>query len=181
MKNTNNHLNTLLRDKDRTIQRQSKQIQDLEGKLKYKITNNKDSFEHMPLITLGIHGFSVNDMYEPNPYYINGKSDKKFYRSKEYEDWKKRFTAAMDSVTNNKKNAISMFKHINLRRRIKVDVCFGIAFGYDVDNMIKSFLDTLLVDYYGLKNDNSVIEVNMKKELVGAEEDGYIAFNISNI
>ena len=66
------------------------------------------------------------------------------------------------------------------KKPMKIDICFGVEERYDVDNMIKSFLDTL-VSYYGLKNDNGFYEINMKKEIVKTQEEGYIAFNIANI
>ena len=70
--------------------------------------------------------------------------------------------------------------HATSKKPMKIDICFGVEERYDVENMIKSFLDTL-VSYYGLKNDNGFYEINMKKEIVKTQEEGYIAFNIANI
>jgi Holliday junction resolvase RusA-like endonuclease len=166
-----------------TYKRIEKELNKCKKDLEYQIKiKDNDAFDKMPKVKIGIHGFSVNDMYRYCEPFINkyGKLQDRVCTD-EYYDWKKEFKRKMDIITNNKKNATSMFRHINLKRRIKVDVCFGVTFGYDVDNMIKSFLDTLLVEYYGLNNDNGVIEVNMRKELVETEKDGYIAFNITNI
>jgi Holliday junction resolvase RusA-like endonuclease len=130
----------------------------------------KTTLEPMHQIRLGIHGFSTNRMYET----VNNE----IHKTESYRKWRKQFNQAMDVVTKNK--ASKIFWNVNFKRRIKVDVCFGILPEYDVDNMIKSFLDSL-VAYYNLPNDNNVFEINLKKQVVSSYKDAFISFNVDNI
>ena len=118
-------------------------------------------------VKLNKHGFSTNKMY-----YARGNE---FKRTAQYNYWADELKEEMRKQIGNKK-----IFHAITNKPMKIDICFGVEERYDVDNMIKSFLDTL-VSYYGLKNDNGFYEINMKKEIVKTREEGYIAFNITNI
>ncbi len=118
-------------------------------------------------VKLNKHGFSTNQMY-----YARGNE---FKRTAQYNFWADELKKEMRKQIGNKK-----IFHATSKKPMKIDICFGVEERYDVDNMIKSFLDTL-VSYYGLKNDNGFYEISMKKEIVETKEEGYIAFNITNI
>ena len=132
---------------------------------KKKIAKEEASVEYK--VRLNKHGFSTNKMY-----YAKGNE---FKRTAQYNYWADELKEEMRKQIGDKK-----IFHATSKKPMKIDICFGVEERYDVDNMIKSFLDTL-VSYYGLKNDNGFYEINMKKEIVKTKEEGYIAFNIANI
>lgn len=150
--------------------------------------NNKHNTLVDPIgsIKLNLHGFSTNDMYQYCEPFINQKGEyQDCVRTSDYDKWEKQFFAAMDAVTNNGKSPTLMFDHINFNRPLRIDVCFGMLQQYDGDNMIKSFLDTL-VKYHRihnkrLKNDNGFLKYTIEKKIVASRKEGFIQFSISNI
>ncbi len=185
--------NSILKSKNNGYEEQVKSLEKkllraLSDKQSDRPYNNKCNTisEPMGQIKLNLHGFSTNDMYQYCEPFVNSKGElQDCTRTEKYDLWEKQFFAAMDKVTNNGKSAVLMFDHINFNRPLKIDVCFGMLPQYDGDNMIKSFLDTL-VKYHRahnkkLKNDNGFLKYTIEKKPVASRKEGFIQFSISNI
>ena len=125
------------------------------------------------------HGFSINKMYEANPYYNPNKTDsKKLKRTREYEEWQEQMLRQMRLA--HIKSLDSM--HVDPNKPMKIEIEFKLVSGSDTDNPIKSFIDTL-VKYYGLKDDNNFYVINASRDLTSAinNANGRIRFRITNI
>jgi hypothetical protein len=125
------------------------------------------------------HGFSINKMYEANPYYNPNKIDsKKLKRTREYEEWQEQMLRQMR--LEHIKSIDSM--HVDPNKPMKIEIEFKLVNGSDTDNPIKSFIDTL-VKYYGLKDDNNFYVINSSRDFTPATNyaNGRIKFRITNI
>ena len=121
-------------------------------------------------IELSIHPMSVNYMYQ----YIGGKR----VRSSVYENWKRNFPYN-DIPTKyelHEKYGIELWKPLGL------DVDVVTVPNMDLDNCLKSFIDTLFTDCWGLDDDNGVAKIDIMR--VGTCDDyseGVIKFRIYNV
>jgi Holliday junction resolvase RusA-like endonuclease len=117
---------------------------------------------------LDIHGFSVNSMYEYD-------KDNKKQMSRAYRKWR---TKALEKM-----QVLPTLKELNIDpdKPMKIDIIFHAARGFDEDNLIKSFLDTLVM-YYNMKDDNNFVDIHVRRSDKYARniEDGAILFNIEN-
>ena len=125
------------------------------------------------------HGFSFNDMYEPNPYYNPNKKDsKKLKRTKDYDIWQTNMLCKMEQ------SKIKSLEDMNVdpNKPMKIEVEFTLVKGSDTDNPIKSFMDTL-VEYYELQDDNNFYVINASRDFswASSKEYGKIKFRITNI
>jgi Holliday junction resolvase RusA-like endonuclease len=118
------------------------------------------------------HGFSVNKMYTCS------SDGKRLVCSLEYESWRIRMLHVME--TSKLKSLEEM--NVDPNKPMKIEIEFKLVRGSDTDNPIKSFLDTL-VKYYGLKDDNNFMVINVSRDFTCANSysDGRIKFRIENI
>lgn len=111
-----------------------------------------------------MHGFSVNRMYSNN-----------HHRTRRYNDW-------IDE-TLYKMNHLESLEELNIdaTKPMKIEIIFKTIRGFDIDNLIKSFLDTL-VKYYGLADDNNFVDIHIKRDssFIQTLEEGTICFAIEN-
>lgn len=110
-------------------------------------------------------GNGVLDMIRINikPLSVNKVWQGKRFKTKDYKDYEK--------------TVLMMLKPLkNLNKPFKIDITFGFSSPLsDIDNPIKPFLDILQKKYS--INDKDIFELNVKKELVGKNEE-FIEFNI---
>jgi Holliday junction resolvase RusA-like endonuclease len=70
---------------------------------------------------------------------------------------------------------------INPNKPMKIEIIFNTVRGYDLDNLIKSFLD-VLVKYYKLEDDNNFVDIHLTRGEYFKDtiEEGEITFSIKN-
>ena len=144
----------------------------------YESTNSiMKELQTSKMIKINIHGFSVNKMYEANPYYNPTKVGScKLRCTNDYREWAIKTLGIMR--TSHLKSLKEM--NVNPNNKMKIELCFGTKANYDADNLAKSFIDTI-VKFYNLPNDNNFYEINIKKEIVSDYKNGYIKYAISNL
>lgn len=113
--------------------------------------------------TIKMHGFSVNSMYN------NHKR-----RSRKYNEW-------TDKILQEMKQLKTLEElQLDPTQPMKIEIVFDTVRGFDIDNLVKSFLD-VLVRYYKLKDDNNFVDIHLTR---GSFKDnineGLIKFYISN-
>jgi Holliday junction resolvase RusA-like endonuclease len=114
--------------------------------------------------TIKMHGFSVNSMYNANKH-----------RSKRYNEW-------TDNMLKEMKQLKSLEElNIDPTQPMKIDIVFSTVRGFDIDNLIKSFLD-VLVKHYKLEDDNNFTDIHLTRayKFIDNINEGAIIFNISN-
>jgi Holliday junction resolvase RusA-like endonuclease len=120
-----------------------------------------------PYQTIYMHGFSTNKMYENK------------HRTNDYNNWQETILREMTMLKELKELKVNPNKPIGISIEFNMKQCF------DLDNMIKSFLDSLVLYYKneGLANDNNICEIHMKKNIINLDDvlGGSIKFKLYNI
>lgn len=171
---------TELKDKSYTQTKKATDKCDVNKTIKETKNNNiKTNISTNEWQVIYKHGFSFNDMYEPNPYYNPNKKDsKKLKRTKEYDIWQTNMLCKMEQLK------IKSLEDMNVdpNKPMKIEVEFTLVKGSDTDNPIKSFMDTL-VEYYELQDDNNFYVINASRDFswAASKEYGKIKFRITNI
>jgi Holliday junction resolvase RusA-like endonuclease len=113
--------------------------------------------------TIKMHGFSVNSMYSNNK------------RTARYNQWTDDMLKEMIQLKPLEE------LNINPMQPMKIDIIFDTLRGFDIDNLIKSFLD-VLVKHYKLKDDNNFVDIHIirGKRFMNKIEEGAITFHIEN-
>ncbi len=114
--------------------------------------------------TIKMHGFSVNRMYNQFKR-----------RSKKYNEWTDQMLTEMKQLRTLEE------LNINPDKPMKIEIVFNTIRGYDLDNLIKSFLD-VLVKYYKLEDDNNFVDIHLIRgtEFKDTIDEGEITFAIKN-
>jgi hypothetical protein len=119
-------------------------------------------------ITLNIHGFTVNNMFE-------GTKNKKKPFTKEYKIWReKAFRIMKDMPTLEEMN-------VDPNKPMKIEIIFHHAREYDHHNLDKSFIDVLSL-HYGLRDDANFVKryTEADDEYAKTTDEGTIQFRITN-
>jgi Holliday junction resolvase RusA-like endonuclease len=166
--------NSLLREENDNLRKTNMKLRE---ESKRNSQENKPQIKTIPMTKINMHGFSVNEMYEANPYYNPTKTGShKLKRTNKYNEWTIKLLNEM------KISHLKSLKEMNINpnNKMKIELCFGTKAGYDADNLAKSFIDTL-VKHYNLPHDNNFFEISIKKEIVNNKKDGYIKYAFYNI
>lgn len=119
-------------------------------------------------ITLNIHGFTVNNMFE---YGSKGKN--KF--TDNYIYWRDKAFKAMEGLPTLEE------MNVDPNKPMKIEIIFHHAREYDHHNLDKSFIDVLAL-HYGLKDDANFIKRYTEGDTTYAKttKEGTIQFRITN-
>jgi Holliday junction resolvase RusA-like endonuclease len=113
--------------------------------------------------TIKMHGFSVNSMYN------NYKR-----RSRRYNEWTDKMLQEMKQLKTLEE------LQLDPTQPMKIEIIFDTVRGFDIDNLVKSFLD-VLVRYYKLKDDNNFVDIHLiRGSFKDNINEGLIKFYISN-
>ena len=140
------------------------------------IMRNQEYQKNSEWQIINVHGFSINKMYEANPYYNpNITNSKKLRCTNEYREW------SINTLSKMKTSHLKTLKEMNINpnKPMKIELEFKMVKGCDTDNPIKSFIDTL-VKFYNLSDDNNFISINTTRSIAYANSysEGTIKFKV---
>jgi Holliday junction resolvase RusA-like endonuclease len=95
-------------------------------------------------------------------------------RSRKYNEWTDKMLQEMKQLKTLEE------LQLNPIQPMKIEIIFDTVRGFDIDNLIKSFLD-VLVKHYKLEDDNNFVDIHLiRGNFKDNIDEGIIKFYISN-